>query len=115
MAVATALLYPIPFLYSSDFTNGASNLPHHVWTNAQPLGDKSTIVPDVMMRSIWVHGSYMKALEHDVLLGALGLQDALLGRPKTSARSSRPRARGPTTPWRIWAPRNETRTMPSTA
>ncbi|KAK5657311.1 hypothetical protein OQA88_3375 [Cercophora sp. LCS_1] len=31
------------------------------------------------MRPIWVHGSYMKALERDVLLGALELQDELLG------------------------------------
>ncbi|KAI0541040.1 sterol-sensing domain of SREBP cleavage-activation-domain-containing protein [Xylaria digitata] len=31
------------------------------------------------MRSIWVHGSYFQALEKDVLLGALELQDELLG------------------------------------
>lgn len=31
------------------------------------------------MRSIWVHGSYFQALDKDVLLGALELQDALLG------------------------------------
>ncbi len=82
VAVAASLLYPIPFLYSSDFTNGASNLPHHVWTNAQPLGDQSTVEPDVTMRSIWVHGSYMEALKRDVLLGALELQDTLLGSTK---------------------------------
>ncbi|KAI5917545.1 sterol-sensing domain of SREBP cleavage-activation-domain-containing protein [Camillea tinctor] len=31
------------------------------------------------MRSIWVHGSYFQALDKDVLLGALELQDELLG------------------------------------
>lgn len=57
VAVATILVYPIPFLYTNNFTNGASNLPHHVWTSAQPfVGDPQT-VPDVVMRSIWVHGN----------------------------------------------------------
>ena len=83
VAVATALMYPIPFLYTTDFASGASGLPHHVWTNAQPI--KGTVVatePDVVMRSIWVHGSYMRALERDVLLGALELQDDILGPTK---------------------------------
>jgi hypothetical protein len=79
VAVAAILIYPFPFLYTTDFTNGASNLPHHVWTVAQPLGYRPNVAPDVIMRSIWVHGSYMKALEKDVLLGAMKLQDELLG------------------------------------
>lgn len=82
MAVATALIYPIPFLYTSDFTSGASSLPRHVWTNAQPIKDRLTLEPDVIMRSIWVHGSYMKALDREVLVGALELQDELLGPTK---------------------------------
>lgn len=77
-AVAAILIYPFPFLYTSDFINGASNLPHHVWTLAQPL-EKTNAQPDVIMRSIWVHGSYMQALDRQVLLGALEIQDALLG------------------------------------
>ncbi|ROT43150.1 hypothetical protein SODALDRAFT_32012 [Sodiomyces alkalinus F11] len=77
-AVAAILIYPFPFLYSSDFINGASNLPHHVWTLAQPL-DKPDAEPDVVMRSIWVHGNYMRALDREILLGALHLQDELLG------------------------------------
>jgi hypothetical protein len=79
VTVATILVYPFPFLYTNDFTNGASNLPHDVWTDAQPLRETSTVEPDVMMRSIWVHGSYMEALDREVLLGALDLQDHLLG------------------------------------
>ncbi|KIH90823.1 sterol regulatory element-binding protein cleavage-activating protein [Sporothrix brasiliensis 5110] len=81
--IATALIYPIPFLYAPDFTSGASGLPHHVWTNAQPV--KTGLIatePNVFMRSIWVHGSYMKALERNVLLGALELQDEILGPTK---------------------------------
>ncbi|RDW87255.1 hypothetical protein BP5796_02949 [Coleophoma crateriformis] len=78
VATASILIYPLSFLYTNNFTNGASNLPHHVWTSAQPFEGDST-VPDVAMRSVWVHGSYMKALEPNVLLSALEIQDALLG------------------------------------
>ncbi|KFX99206.1 hypothetical protein O988_03967, partial [Pseudogymnoascus sp. VKM F-3808] len=90
VALATCLIYPFPFLYTNNFTNGASNLPHHVWTAAQPVQDAITTEPDVIMRSIWVHGSYMKALGRDVLQAGLEIQDALLGKtidfdPKLSA------------------------------
>jgi hypothetical protein len=54
--VATALCFPFPFLYTNDFTSGASNLPHHVWTSAQPYEGNVHTTPDVVMRTIWVHG-----------------------------------------------------------
>ncbi|KAK7425491.1 hypothetical protein QQZ08_008056 [Neonectria magnoliae] len=79
VAVATTFIYPIPFLFTTDFINGASNLPHHAWTVAQPLPYGATIYPDVMMRSIWVHSSYMQALDASLLSSALELQDELLG------------------------------------
>ncbi|CZT13248.1 hypothetical protein WAI453_005391 [Rhynchosporium graminicola] len=79
VATAAILIYPFPFLYTNNFTSGASNLPHHVWTSAQPFEGLSATRPDVVMRSIWVHGSYMKALEPEVLLRALEIQDELLG------------------------------------
>ncbi|KAM0301345.1 hypothetical protein HYE67_006825 [Fusarium culmorum] len=79
VVVATILIYPIPYLFTSDYVNGASNLPHHAWTVAQPLPYGATIRPDVMMRSIWVHGSYMQALKQDLLVSALELQNELLG------------------------------------
>lgn len=81
-AIVFISIYLFSILYTTDatnFTSGASNLPHHVWTDAQPLGEGEGVEPDVIMRSIWVHGSYMKALERDTLLGALELQDELLG------------------------------------
>lgn len=78
VAFALLLVYPCPFLYTTDFTSGASNMPHHVWTDAQPLYG-AVSEPDVIMRSIWVHGSYMEVLNREVLLGALELQDELLG------------------------------------
>ncbi|KAF4455218.1 hypothetical protein F53441_2368 [Fusarium austroafricanum] len=73
------LTYPIPYIFTSDYVNGASNFPHHAWTVAQPLHYGASIRPDVMMRSIWVHGSYMQALEQDLLVSALELQNELLG------------------------------------
>lgn len=90
MLVAAVLIYPFPFLYTTDFINGASNLPLHVWTDAQPLDERPAVEPDVTMRSIWVHGSYMKALHSDVLLGALELQDEILG-PTTNFNPRQPR------------------------
>ncbi|RDA89899.1 hypothetical protein CP533_1372 [Ophiocordyceps camponoti-saundersi (nom. inval.)] len=77
--VATVLIYPIPFLFTSDFVNGASNLPRHVWTAAQPLPYAISVEPDIIMRSIWVHASYMQALNTELLVSALNLQDDLLG------------------------------------
>lgn len=79
ITVAATLIYPLPFLYTTDFTIAAPNLPLHVWTDAQPLAEKHVGEPDVIMRSIWVHGTYMKALDREVLLGALELQDEVLG------------------------------------
>ncbi|KAK0613454.1 sterol-sensing domain of SREBP cleavage-activation-domain-containing protein [Immersiella caudata] len=98
-AIAFIFLYMFPFLYTTDATNitsGVSNLPKHVWTDAQPLGNRAGFVPDVIMRSIWVHGSYMKALDRDVLLGALSLQDELLGHT-TNFNPRQPAPRKPTT------------------
>lgn len=80
VVVATMLIYPIPYLFTSDYVNGASNLPHHAWTVAQPLPYGASINPDVMMRSIWVHGTYMQALDKELLASALELQDELLGK-----------------------------------
>lgn len=74
-----------------------SHLPHHVWTDAQPLRDGATVEPDVVMRSIWVHGSYMKAIERDVLLGALELQDEILG-PTTDFNPRQPHGPAPPPP-----------------
>jgi hypothetical protein len=79
VAVAGILIYPCPFLYTTDYTVAAPNLPLHVWTDAQPVDDRPAVQPDVIMRTIWVHGSYMEALDREVLMGALELQDAILG------------------------------------
>ncbi|KAG6053881.1 hypothetical protein E4U32_007316 [Claviceps aff. humidiphila group G2b] len=79
VTVATILIYPIPYLFTRDFVNGASYLPHHVWTGAQPIANDLAIEPDIIMRSIWIHSSYMEALNADLLASALDLQNELLG------------------------------------
>lgn len=83
-AVAAILVYPFPFFYTNTFAGGASNLPHHVWTSALPLEGASTTPVDVIVRSIWVHGSYMRALEQEVLQRALEIQSELFGHPHTT-------------------------------
>lgn len=77
--VATIFSYPIPYLFTHDFTSGASIIPYHVWTVAQPLPRDVSTEPDIIMRSIWVHADYMQALNRDLLSSALELQNELLG------------------------------------
>src|SRR4051794_2008596 len=48
-AVVFIFLYLFPFLYTTDaatIMNGVSHLPHHVWTDAQPLRDTAAVEPD---------------------------------------------------------------------
>lgn len=89
VAIAGLLIYPLPFIYTNSFINGASNLPHHVWTAAQPIQGNLALEPDVVMRSVWIHGNHFQALKPDVLQTALEIQDFLLGptvnfKPRTS-------------------------------
>ncbi|KAF2461030.1 hypothetical protein BDY21DRAFT_383812 [Lineolata rhizophorae] len=79
LSVATGILlcYPALFLYDWPAAGGAHSLPHHVWTSARVYAGKAE--PDIEMRQVWVHGSYMRALEEDVLLDALTIQDRLVG------------------------------------
>ncbi|EQL00945.1 Sterol-sensing domain protein [Ophiocordyceps sinensis CO18] len=53
--------------------------------------------PDITMRSMWVHASYMQALNADLLISALELQDHLLGITKnfSPARAHRSGPRPP--------------------
>lgn len=80
VAIAMGFSYPTIFLSESP-TAGMAAYPHHVWTTAKPFeGDADRT--DVEMRQIWVHGSYMKALDKDVLKDALTIQQKLVGNEK---------------------------------
>ncbi|EOD48322.1 putative srebp cleavage activating protein [Neofusicoccum parvum UCRNP2] len=76
VAVAVFLCYPVVFLYESSAAGG---LPHHVWTSVRSYDGPSNTPPDVEMRQLWVHGSYMKALDARVLRDALRIQERLIG------------------------------------
>ena len=77
VAIAMAFSYPT-ILLSENPTAGFAAYPRHVWTTAKPYhGDLAQT--DVEMRQVWVHGSYMKALEKDVLKSGLNIQQSLVG------------------------------------
>jgi hypothetical protein len=69
--------YPVFFLYENP-TTGFHKLPYHVWTSARLYDGNPNTRPDVEIRQIWVHGSYMKALQTDVLRETLSIQDTLI-------------------------------------
>ncbi|KAH9827105.1 Sterol-sensing domain of SREBP cleavage-activation [Teratosphaeria destructans] len=80
VAIAAGFSYPTIFL-SENPTAGFARYPHSVWTSARPFhGDESAV--DVEMRQVWVHGSYMNALDKDVLKSGLTIQQALVGDEK---------------------------------
>lgn len=80
VAIAMGFSYPAIFLSESP-TAGLASFPHHVWTTAKPFeGDIGRT--DVEMRQVWIHGSYMQALEKGVLKDALSIQQKLVGGEK---------------------------------
>lgn len=76
VAIAMAFSYPT-ILLAENPTAGLASYPHHVWTTAKPYDDNPEHA-DVEMRQVWIHGSYMRALEKDVLKSALEIQQTLI-------------------------------------
>ncbi|CAD0113364.1 unnamed protein product [Aureobasidium uvarum] len=62
------LLYPI-----------RGGLPHHVWASTRAFPGDADTPHDLEMRQIWIHGSYMKALDKDLLRDVFVLQNAIFG------------------------------------
>lgn len=77
VAIAMGFSYPTIFL-SENPTAGLAAYPHHAWTTAKPIDNGSASI-DIELRQIWVHGSYMDALNKDVLKRGLAVQERLLG------------------------------------
>jgi hypothetical protein len=77
VAIAVLVCYPVFFLYNP--ATGFSKLPSHVWASARRFVGTTDTQPDVEIRQLWVHGNYMKALDHKVLEEALDIQDSILG------------------------------------
>ena len=87
VTIGVVLTYPVIFL--SDFpSTGLSGLPHHVWTGASSFESQNDKQPDVEMRQIWIHGSYMEALNKTTLKEALLLQNAILAGEASLGQSS---------------------------
>jgi hypothetical protein len=78
VAIASLLCYPVLFLYDPS-SAGSFSVPHHVWASARLVDEDPSLKVDVELRQVWVHGSYMKAIERGVLREALAIQDALIG------------------------------------
>lgn len=77
VAIAMGFSYP-SILLSENPTAGLAAYPHHVWTTAKSV-DNSTAKVDVEMRQIWIHGTYMNALNKAVLKQALAVQQSIVG------------------------------------
>lgn len=78
VAAGVSICYPSVFLYSHPAA-GFNRIPHHVWASAKQFDSTAAIRPDVEVRQVWVHGDYMRALDRDVLQGALTIQNELIG------------------------------------
>lgn len=77
--------YQAVFQTDSSAAAGLRNLPKHVWTSTTEIdGNRPT---DVVVRQVWVHGDYMKAIDLPVLKEALLVQEALVGSGFDTARS----------------------------
>ncbi|EUC50177.1 hypothetical protein COCMIDRAFT_82634 [Bipolaris oryzae ATCC 44560] len=74
--ISVLLCYQAVFQADSSAAAGLRNLPKHVWTSTtQVEGER---IPDVVVRQVWIHGDYMKAIELPVLRQALHVQEALI-------------------------------------
>jgi hypothetical protein len=70
--------YPTVSLFRSPAATFTAKLPQHVWTSARPFVGDQYITADFTVRQVWIHGDYMGALELNVLLDALDIQNALV-------------------------------------
>lgn len=83
---ALALSVAISFPLLLQFRNHASELYLHVpalrshaWTAAQQCSSDDRRGPDLVLRQVWLHGDFMRAIDLPTLEGALIVQDQLLG------------------------------------
>lgn len=79
VAIGAGLSYPAVFVSENSSFSLITSMPHQVWTTAKNFDGDSPVKADVEMRQIWVHGSFMRALDKDVLKQALDIQQSLVG------------------------------------
>jgi hypothetical protein len=77
ITISVLLCYQAVFQTDSPAAASLRNLPKHVWTSTTEIeGDRPA---DVVVRQVWVHGDYMKAIELPVLREGMHVQDMLIG------------------------------------
>lgn len=77
ITISVLLCYQAVFQNDSPAAASLRNLPKHVWTSTTEIeGERPA---DVVVRQVWVHGDYMKAIALPVLREAMHIQDALIG------------------------------------
>jgi hypothetical protein len=77
ITISVLLCYPAVFQTDSPAAATLRNLPKHVWTSTTEIDGERPA--DVVVRQVWVHGDYMKAIELPVLREAMHVQDTLIG------------------------------------
>lgn len=77
ITISVLLCYQAIFQSDSSAAAGLRNLPKHVWTSTTEIDGERPA--DVIVRQVWVHGDYMKAINLPVLKQALLVQEALFG------------------------------------
>ncbi|KAI2487629.1 Sterol-sensing multi-domain protein [Pyrenophora tritici-repentis] len=76
ITISVLLCYQAIFQPDSSAAAGLRNLPKHVWTSTTQVdGDRPA---DVVVRQVWVHGDYMKAIQLPVLHEAMHVQEVLV-------------------------------------
>jgi hypothetical protein len=81
VAMSTAFCYLFALLYASGLLAGVPGLlGRDGWrTSVRHLAGDGAAVADVEIRQVWIYGAYMRALDRDVLVQALDVQEKLLG------------------------------------
>lgn len=77
VSVAIAMGFSYPSIFLAENPSAHAAYPHQAWTTAKPIEDGNTTI-DVELRQIWIHGSYMQALDKPVLRKALKVQQSLI-------------------------------------
>jgi hypothetical protein len=77
ITISVLLCYQAVFQKDSAAAASLRNLPKHVWTSTTEIDGARPA--DVVVRQVWVHGDYMRAIELPVLREAMHVQDALIG------------------------------------
>jgi hypothetical protein len=77
ITISVLLCYQAVFQTDSPAAASLRNLPKHVWTSTTEIeGERPA---DVVVRQVWVHGDYMRAIQLPVLREAMLVQDVLIG------------------------------------